>query len=344
MSKKIIKLETNTWIQAYHIRNYELGILQTKTPWIFSKYINCYYNPQANSYFDHYMPEGRFFAKSKPLLVQKFKFDKTIFSLKTFDFLQWARQLINSGWCIMGYFDEYYIKCKTRYNKIHYRHSLLIYGYDDDTRLFYAIGYTNEKKYQPHGLTYDEFISAIGVEFDRQNEKFKKRDIDRIEFNGIKLNPNYEFQIDLKQLYNSLMDYIYSEADGNRCRNGVTYGLGCENEFVNYISNQRGEYLDIRYSRFFMELKELMVRRLEYLVNEKIVSQLLLDEYKKICESQKIIHLLFIKCNLAYKDNIIDQLIARMAEVISAEKKILPQIGNEIYAYLVEKHDEEYFL
>ena len=38
MSGKILALEKNTWIQAYHIRNYELGILQKKTPRAFSAY------------------------------------------------------------------------------------------------------------------------------------------------------------------------------------------------------------------------------------------------------------------------------------------------------------------
>lgn len=43
MSGKILALEKNTWIQAYQIRNFELGVLQKKTPWILSKHINCYY-------------------------------------------------------------------------------------------------------------------------------------------------------------------------------------------------------------------------------------------------------------------------------------------------------------
>lgn len=47
MDKIILPLETNPWIQAYHIRNFELSILQNKTPWIYNKYINYYYNALA---------------------------------------------------------------------------------------------------------------------------------------------------------------------------------------------------------------------------------------------------------------------------------------------------------
>lgn len=53
MSKKILVLEKNTWLQAYHIRNFELGILQDKIPWINEKYINCYYKPACGALFDY---------------------------------------------------------------------------------------------------------------------------------------------------------------------------------------------------------------------------------------------------------------------------------------------------
>lgn len=50
MSKRILELEKSTWIQAYQIRNFELGVLQKKTPWILSKHINCYYDSKAITY------------------------------------------------------------------------------------------------------------------------------------------------------------------------------------------------------------------------------------------------------------------------------------------------------
>lgn len=91
-----------------------------------------------------------------------------------------------------------------------------------------------------------------------------------------------------------------------------------------------------------MELKELMVRRLEYLAGEQVVSQGILSEYQKICEQQKTVHLLFIKYNLTMDERIIDRLADKMNGIIESEKIILPRITDEIYACLVKKHDEEY--
>lgn len=337
----ILELERNTWIQAYHIRNFELGILQKKTPWILSKYINCYYDSKSMGIFGHCMPEKRYFAQSKALIVQKFRFDKSFLQLKSWNFVTWAKKLIDGGWYIMGYYDEYYIPETVNYQETHFRHTMMIYGYDNAKKL-YAMGYTRDGKYKSHCLTYNEFISAIGVDFDRENESYIKRDIERIEFDAFRLNPECDFTFDLSQVYTSLLDYINCEDSGYRHQRGLKYGFDCEREFVNYIKAQEGKRLDERYSRFFMELKELMVRRLEYLAGEQVVSQEILPEYQKICEQQKTVHLLFIKYNLTMDERIIDRLADKMNGIIESEKIILPRITDEIYACLVKKHDEEY--
>lgn len=341
MSGIILELEKNTWIQAYQIRNFELGILQDKTPWINEKYVNCYYKPACGALFDYCMPEQRYFVKSGVMLVQKFRFNKTIYQLEIFNFLKWAKNLLSGGWYIMGYFDEYYIPEKSSYQYRHFRHSMLIYGYDDESRLFYAMGYTSDRKYRSHCLTYDEFLSSIRVDFS-ETEIYVKGGIERIEFDAFKLNPKCDFTFDLSRLYTVLLDYINCEDSGYRHQRGLKYGFDCEREFVNYIKAQKGEYLDERYSRFFMELKELMVRRLKYLANEQIISQEMLPEYEKLCEQQKIIHLLFIKYNLTHDESIIYRLIEKMDNIIESEKNILPRITDEIYACLVKKHSEEY--
>ena len=91
-----------------------------------------------------------------------------------------------------------------------------------------------------------------------------------------------------------------------------------------------------------MELKELMVRRLEYLTGEQVVSKEILPEYKIICEQQKTVHFLFIKYNLTKDEKIIDRLVEKMSGIVEVEKNILPRITDEIYTCLVKKHNEEY--
>lgn len=342
MDKRILDLEKNVWIRTYQIRNFELGLLQSRTPWIYSKYINCYYDSKALGIFNHCTPEGRYFSKSNAMLVQKFKFDKSILMIDSSYFVQWARNLLIHSWYIMGYFDEYYIPARLYYKEKHFRHPMLVYGYDDNLKLFYAIGYTNKRKYESFTLTYDEFISSIKVDFDREKQDYEKVNIFRIEFEAFKVNPDFDFKFDLRQIYTSIMDYIHSTDSCNFRRKGLVYGIDCEREFINYLNRQKGELLDERYSRFFMELKEMMVIRLKYLNDEQITSQQVLDEYKGICELQKNIHLMFLKYNISKNEDIIDRIVSKVSEIIEKERELLPIISEEIYEYLAKNHDEVY--
>lgn len=145
--------------------------------------------------FNHCMPEKRYFTKSKAMIVQRYKFDKTFLSLGVWNFVQWAKKLIDVGWYIMGYYNEYYIPETASYQYRYFRHTMLIYGYDDEVQMFYAMGYTSDRKYRSHCLTHNEFISSIGVDFDRDNESYIKRDIEKIEFDAFRPNSERDFHL-----------------------------------------------------------------------------------------------------------------------------------------------------
>lgn len=78
--------QTSPYRKYKQIRNFELGVLQKKTPWILSKHINCYYDSKAMGIFNHCMPEKRYFTKYKALIVQKFRFDTSFLSLDILNF------------------------------------------------------------------------------------------------------------------------------------------------------------------------------------------------------------------------------------------------------------------
>ena len=111
---RVLPFEKNPWIKTYQLRNYELGILQEKQPWIFSKYINIYYDQKK---FNHLMLTGRYFEEESVMHVQKFRFDKSIISLNVIDYIKWAHGLIEDGWYIYVFLDEFYLDVKESYQK-----------------------------------------------------------------------------------------------------------------------------------------------------------------------------------------------------------------------------------
>jgi len=341
---KKLPITENPWIQAYHMRNFELGVMQHKTPWIYAKYINCYYNhnPKAKIIFDHCISKsGRFFSAEKAMLFQKFLFKKEIFKLDIIDFVEWAKDLLDKDWYILGYFDEYHIKAKAAYGKFHFKHSIFIYGYDDAEELFYGIGYVDDTNYKTFTFSFDEFRLALPNDFDRENEKFKPQGIDRIEFNAVKENHDYKFEFNLKEVYIGISDFLNSRNSFGEDRKGIVYGIECEREFANYILGNKNSYLDIRYSRLFMELKDIMVRRLNYLVEINALSPDIVEEYKEIAKMQATVHLLFIKYELRRKEDILARAAAIVNNIIEAELKILPKICDALLPIVEEEEKKK---
>jgi len=337
---RYLPLQMHPWIQAYHLRNFELGVLQEKEPWILGKYINCFFDGTSEMMFSHCTPEGRYFINSGATLVQRFRLNKTVCNFAVWDFVGVAKELINNGWYIVAIVDEYHVPETGKYHKNHYSHSLMIFGYDDEKECFASIGYTAGQKYCSHELTYKEYEKAIrGILIDDSGNEsigFKK-----IEFEAFKENPQYDYIFDIKQFYHSLDDYIesyYSEGFNSRHK----YGIECERVFSAYISSPQIRELDPRYSRFFMELKQLMVRRLSYLADENVISNSLAEEYAPVCRNQEIVHNLFIKYGVSHDEALRTRIGDLMNKIIEREVSVLMRVRKEISDYILKKDQERY--
>lgn len=332
----------NPWIQTYQIRNFELGILQEKKPWIYGKYINCCC--KKNSFSHCINSHGRFFSLENAMLIQKFKFDRSIFDIGILDFVEFTKNLVDCQWYVMGEFDEYHITCKEAYHLYHFRHWALVYGYDEQSELFYSVGYVKGGKYQKYTMSFDEFVNAINVNFDKVKEKYIKKNINRIELYAVKINPEYEFKFDLCDVYIGITDYLHStdsyERDAEK-----SYGIECEQKFIEYIldTSKSRRSIDVRFSRLFMELKDIMVHRINYLVSVKVVSSDLVAQYENIAKKQTTVHLLCIKYNITRDDSILLRITSIIKEIIAMEQEVLPKVCNEIYTEIKNEWKERYY-
>ena len=323
---RILPLEKNPWIQTYQLRNYELGILQDKQPWIFSKYINIYYDQKK---FNHLMLTGRYFEEENVMHVQKFRFDKSIVSFNVIDFVEWAKKLVEDGWYIYGFLDEYYLEAKAAFQKRHFRHPLLLYGFDETLQLFYAIGYVANGNYESFTVSFEAFQKAFWADFDREKEPYVKTSIDKIEFDAFRLNPDFEFRFDIRELYQGIDDYLKSRNPKKNVIKNCVFGIQCERYFIRYIAEEKGKehsYLDPRFSRFFMEMKDFMLKRLEFLSRDGYIETSLAERYRPIVAKQNMIHMLFLKYNATQKQMIIDNLISQMSDIIEEETEVLLQV------------------
>jgi len=327
----ILYLEEKPWIQTYQLRNFELGVLQRKSPWIFGKYINCYYDPEAKKKFCHYMPDGRYFQKCGATMVKRYAVENNVdVSSGVLDF---TIKHIDDGWYVVGFVDEYHIPDTDSYLVKHHRHSIMIYGYDEKTLSFIAIGYTRGKQYRTHSIPFSCFVSAvIGSRFDLETKQ--QTTYEKIELEAFKVDPEYPFELDLNEMYSSLNDYIESVS---LSKDEKRFGIDCERAFGDYIISPGTAFLDERYSRFFLDLKRIMLFRLQFMETESIINKESIDQYASVFNDQEIVHNLFLKHNLVSSDKYKQAAYYRMTELIKEEYSILCRVRDALADFIADR-------
>ena len=211
--------------------------------------------------------------------------------------------------------------------------------------MFYAIGYVANGNYEPFTVSYEAFKKAIRADFDRNKEPYAKTGIDKMEFDAFRLNPDYDFRFDVKELYQGIDDYLKSRNPKKSVVKNCIFGIQCEQYFIRYISGEKGKectYLDPRFSRFFMEMKQIMLKRLEFLGRESYIDASLAERYRPPVAKQNMIHMLFLKYNVNHKQTILDDLISRMSDIITEETDILLQVRDNLLEKIKEQEGNLY--
>lgn len=177
-------------------------------------------------------------------------------------------------------FDDFYLPHKTHEHDLHIN---MIYGYDDAERVFFSVGYDEEKKFRELLIPFDAAEQAFG-------------DFRKVEVYRPKHNMNYSF--DKKYFFLQVQDFLASEhnfvteEEMNECylsKKDFFYGLKVydrvEEHLLRYID---GGELDFRNIHQLYELSLLNMKRMVYLkenLNFNISNELIgmSSEIFKIC-------------------------------------------------------------
>ena len=175
---------------------------------------------------------------------------------------------MKQGYYIEVSLDEYFVKNRLRYNKIHYVHNNLLYGYEQAPDGLYALGYN--VKLESTLVPRDVFEKAINEDEIIKVYKFKCN--------------NQFVPFSLNNFLMNLSDFIEGAHSGERyCNvlpsNDGVYGL---NVFKELLSTERGQCIvehDVRISYLLFEHVSLMLDRLDYFRAKNIIS---IKEYKNL--------------------------------------------------------------
>lgn len=319
---------------AYQKRGYEFNILMSINkdvrPWLLTKYCNCLYGKSERSKFDFVVEDGEWFLHEDVFIIDIIRVRKKLeLPLQNNLFNIIINRLDNKAY-VYGYFDEYYISRKRRYQKSHYRHSFLIYGYDINVKQFYAIGYTKDSKYEKYLIPFEEFYNAL-------------TSLNKIELTFVTVNSKFSFIPKIESIYYGIYDYIHSIRSVGLIESNVIYGIDTLYELVKEVKQtvSDGLKLDLRYSKFYMEFKHFMFERLEYLYSIGYIDNEY-KEYSEVCQTFDNIHMLFLKYNITYDPVIAERIIQMIEDATNIERKILKNVLKQLIHTLIEKNSINY--
>lgn len=321
-----LPFEKKPYIITYHNKCFPLGVIQGNanfdlSPWISGKFINCFFRSMSNIHkFDFYTfdswGEGDGVNSS-----QTIKLDKPMFKELSINILNVIKTLMDNGYYIHGSYNEKYISSKQAYKRYNFMHDYILIGYEDNG-ILYSVGYTKNGKYEEFTITFDEYVDSL---LNSTNAY--------IDINTCKYHEEGNFSFNKSGFIQELYDYLNSTNSrfiSNSAYGDRIYGLmaiEALKEFI--ITNISG--IDIRYMRAFMEHKNLMQLRLDYVYSGK--NSDIPEKYKKASEEANRMYLLSIKYNITKKENILKSIEDGFNLILDLEKELLPRVLNDVSCF-----------
>lgn len=305
-------------------------------PWFYSNFISIGINTCDDTlYFtDHFTffeyGEG---LSSCPWLEVYKPSHKTIYYQYSFNIKDVLTSYLNQNKYVWLYLDQFYIPQSNYYQKLHKEHSVLIYGYDDATNIFYIADNLDNGKFIKTVISYEQLIKAWESDI---CEHFRRL------FRVINSKEG-KYKINTTHLKNQIEDYLSS----NSIKHGVYWDqipvdgphsyvqniqywiFGHEvysyiQQLIKQVKGMSGiKSLDLRIPHLLWEHKKCMLERIKYLHLEMYDFY---SEYENVVNNSLAIRNLTMKYNITQKDSILDEIDTRISEIVYIEEITLRKL------------------
>ncbi|EPR10592.1 hypothetical protein [Ruminiclostridium papyrosolvens] len=291
--------------------------------WFFSNYIQLEYRCQTKevNFFTYVICGNSVFI---PILDYKILDLEFIFK-SNIDIIEFIKNSIENGYYVTTYIDEFFIPERTAYKNNHFRHDIMIYGFDLNKKIFNVTGYNDRSDYATSSVDFSDFKNAYLNSINKQNDLilFKPKD------NG-SYNPSFTF--DIENVKNLLYDYVFSQDSSHRLRaignpkENFTYGIEVYNELMNcyrWAIEIDKKVCDIRQPHLLYEHKKTMVDRIHFLVAKKYLKREydFASTYTELKINALKMRNVIIKYNKVNDKSLINRSIENLQNMFEKEKK-----------------------
>ncbi|MDD2362495.1 MAG: hypothetical protein PHH84_06000 [Oscillospiraceae bacterium] len=317
-------------IKSYQWHAFALGILFTNTSYqngFFNKYIQIVRDHDlygSNCMIDYYIDKWYYYPKGpfRPNVCyfEDIEKEDIQYVKKYFDMHRMIEDMIDQGKYIYGYYNEYYIKGKSSYLKRYFEHDYILYGYNRKDKKYLSIGYNDNQIYQEFEIDYDDFENAFYSMKTRNQIKFLTNDVD------------FQYTLDIERLKDSLSMYINSQNPGGFDDKVARYGLNVWETIDEVIEVTRATgALDLRKFKVFQEHKEIMQKRIFYLIKcGYLNSDEWMNTYQSLIESGKIVFNLALKYTISPSKSLLDKISFQIHSTIKPEREFLSKLITEL--------------
>ena len=303
------------------------------TPVLCNYYINIVSGQDKRVQFSH-LHEDKWLVKEKIMHQHHMTWHREMFEDNQDELINIIQKLIANGYYLTGNYNGFYIKAKPAYQCYETNTVYLIYGFNQKTQLFYAIGKTSNSTFEPYEIEYDEYIQAV---FNRENGLFN--------LNFLKFNDTCGIKADIKKIHNGIYDYVNSKRkeDGpipeGEAKN-YRYGLNCYRDFLKSLTNQHEYrcYIEPVSYAVLLEHHILMQKRIDYLLSTGIVDEKEIgSEYQRIVEQARCVYSLCLQYNTSFDPKLIKQIYNGVSTIIEDEQQLLNRLLERLRMYYLSQ-------
>lgn len=352
MNDKCMTLNVNDKppITVYKNFAYLLCILcadSENSEWIHERFCNIYLIEDHNGYIwlDFLEPNDGF---DSLLNFEYIPYEK----LGGYNVIELIKSTIQDNKYVSIMLDEYYMSHTLFFGKTHCGSEFFIYGYDDDARSFYSIGFNSSKSFGKIIYSYDEVIKAF-------DSLVKERDkIDYFPpwvlwytFGKITKLHTETGTDNIGNILNELEEYSSSTAMASKLRaeiiesrgNEAIYGVACHKEIIKSLYDMIDGKMrtDYRHIHLLYEHKRLILGKLEY-IEKNLDTDIFdtIDKYRKVLKKTEIAKSLYLKGIITESEGsiydplknekLIRKIIKLLEDILADEPVVLQEFINTV--------------
>jgi hypothetical protein len=298
--------------------------------WLYSNYIQLMGTTEyAVVYFDYFYCSVKDHSYQYVYQLLDFKIEdyEDLLSMQL-DICEYCKGKLPLGYYISVYLDEYYLPNRNAFQKRHFLHENLIFGFENDDFCLMGYGDNNVLNYQ--NISCSQLREAY--------EQDPKRHSIRL----IRYNPNYEtYYWDPKTTLRAISEYLSGYNSSEHYSNQLpimenTYG---QKNLYKYLETKEGQELflrDKRISHLIYEHKVIMQKRIHFYRERGYLNQKegeeLSNDISELVETSIVCRNLMIKYQyIKEKSRLKSEIMEQLKKIIADEQKVYNKLLGALY-------------